>query len=70
MGRHNLYMFRHSRKLKQIDMAIYIGCTRNYYSLVETGKRRGNPQFWNGFQAAFGVPDSEMYTFMKLEGSE
>lgn len=65
MNRHNLYVFRHERKLKQSEMADKIGCTRTTYSNVETGKREGRPKFWSGFQKAFNIPDNEMYKYMK-----
>ena len=63
--RHNLYMFRHSMRLKQSGMAERIGCTRNYYCLVETGRCEGKQQFWSALQRAFNIPDSKMYPLMK-----
>lgn len=67
MSRHNLYMFRCNLKMTQEEMATATGVTRVTYSNVENAKRSGSPEFWNALQKAFDVPDSEMYTLMKIE---
>lgn len=70
MERHNLYMFRCDKKLKQSEMAEKIGVSRTTYSFVERGVRGGTAEFWANLQNAFGVPDEQMYSLMKLEERE
>ena len=67
MTRHNLYIFRCDRKLKQSEIAKKIGVSRATYSFVERGERSGSFEFWSGLQKAFDVPDSEMWKLQKLE---
>lgn len=67
MSRHNLYMFRCDERLTQKEMAVKMGVTRQTYANVENGKRSGNSEFWDALQKAFDIPDSEMYTLMKIE---
>lgn len=66
MSRHNLYMFRCDKKLTKREMAAETGVSRTTYSYIENGKRDGSQTFWNNLQRKFGVPDSEMYSLMKL----
>ena len=67
MTRHNLYMFRCDKKLKQSEIAEKIGVSRATYSFVERGIRSGTQDFWNGLQKAFDIPDSEMWKLQKIE---
>lgn len=70
--RTNLKVFRIAHKLKQAEFAVKIGVSRATYSLVERGMRSGTGEFWAAIQREFNVPDSEMYSLMKLdeEGAE
>lgn len=63
--RTNLKLFRIKHKLSQQEMAEKIGYRRAMYSLVESGKREGRRAFWTALQAAFNVPDEEMFGLMK-----
>ena len=65
--RTNLKVFRVSRKLTQAEMAEKIGCTRATYSYVEKGKRYGRETFWNDLQAAFNIPDCDMWALKKID---
>ena len=67
LTRHNLYVFRCDKKLKQSEMAEKTGVSRRTYGLVENGKRDGSQMFWSNLQREFDVPDSEMYSLMKLD---
>ena len=67
MTRHNLYMFRCSKKLTKGKMAEQTGVSRQSYTNIENGKRFGTERFWKNLQRKFGVPDSEMYSLMKVE---
>ena len=67
MARHNLYMFRCARKLTKRDMAIKTGVSRTTYTYIENGKRDGSQAFWSTLQRVFDVPESDMYSLMKLE---
>ena len=58
--RSNLYMFRHSKRLTQTEMAKKIGCDRSTYLAIELGTRNGRETFWNNLQKAFNVPDADM----------
>ena len=63
--RKNLKLFRTNRFLSQQEIADKIGCTRSTYSSIESGKREGRKYFWKRLQAAFDIPDEEMYGLMK-----
>lgn len=56
--RKKLYMFRHSMKLSQSEMAQRIGCSRATYSSIECGSRNGTMTFWNKLQRAFNLSDA------------
>lgn len=66
MTRHNLYMFRCNNKLTMGEMAARTGVSRTTYSNIEKGLRDGSQAFWNNLQHEFNVPDTEMYSLMKL----
>lgn len=63
--RNGLYMFRHSKRLSQREMADKIGCNRATYNAIESGKRDGRMAFWNDLKKAFDVSDAEIGGLMK-----
>jgi DNA-binding XRE family transcriptional regulator len=65
--RNGLYMFRHSKRLSQAEMADKIGCNRATYAAIESGKRDGRMTFWNALKKAFGVSDSDIGGLMKVD---
>lgn len=65
--RNGLYMFRHSKRLSQAEMAKKIGCNRATYAAIEIGARNGRMTFWNKLQKAFGVPDAELGGLMRVD---
>lgn len=65
--RHNLYMLRCKHMLTQAEFAAKIGVSCRGYQNVEWGKRDGTADFWAAIQRVFDVPDTEMYSLMKLE---
>lgn len=65
--RSGLYMFRHSKRLSQSEIAEIIGCSRQTYSQVETGARNGTMKFWRKFQMAFNIADEQIGGLMKID---
>ena len=65
--RNGLYMFRHSKRLSQSEIAKKIGCSRQTYSSIETGTRNGTVKFWNKLKTAFNIPDTELGGLMKVD---
>lgn len=65
--RNGLYMFRHSKRLSQSEIAEKIGCSRATYSSIECGSRNGTMTFWRKLQTAFEIPDAEIGGLMRLE---
>ena len=63
--RTNLKILRVKNHLSQDQMAKKIGCIRATYSAIENGKRSGRQAFWNDFQKAFNIPDSDLWGYMK-----
>ena len=51
--RHNLYMFRCSKRLSQQEIADKIGVDRMTYSKIENGKSDGSMRFWNALKEAY-----------------
>ena len=68
--RHNLYMFRCDKRLTQAEMAKLLGVSRVTYSCIENGKRSASQAFWDTLQDMFDIPDSQMYSLMKLDKKE
>lgn len=66
MERRNLAVFRVQHGLKQGQMAAKIGVSRGTYSDVEKGKRNCSPDFLRKLQAAFDIPDAEMWALTKI----
>lgn len=65
--RNGLYMFRHSKRLSQSEIAEKIGCSRATYSAIECGSRNGTMTFWRKLQTAFDIPDAEIGGLMRVE---
>ena len=65
--RTNLKLLRVSKKMTQQQFSEAIGVKRSRYSLIETGARNGSQQFWESVQAAFNIPDNEMFSLMKCD---
>lgn len=63
--RNGLYMFRHSKRLSQSEIAEIIGCSRQTYSSIETGARDGTMKFWHKLQTAFDIADADIGGLMK-----
>ena len=65
MGRRiKLKLLRTAKDLNQIEMAAKIGVSRMTYANIENGTRYGSSEFWEKFQRAFGIPDSEMWGYI------
>lgn len=67
MRRKRLKIFRIEHDLMQSDMANKIGCTREAYSAVETGRRDPSYDFMKNLQAAFDIPDEHMWALLERE---
>ena len=65
-----LKAFRALQGMSQAEFAACIGCTRARYAGIEAGRRDGSPDFWRAIQAAFGIPDAEMWALMQANSSE
>ena len=65
--RKNLYLFRHSMKLSQAEIAQRIGCSRATYSSIECGTRHGTMAFWNKLQKAFNLTDAQKGELQAVE---
>lgn len=65
--RHNLYMFRCSKRLSQQKIADKIGVDRMTYSKIENGKSDGSMRFWNALKEAFSIDDCHLGELMKLD---
>ena len=65
--RNGLYMFRHSKRLSQSEIAEKIGCSRQTYSQIETGARDGTLNFWRNLQTAFNIADTELGGLMRID---
>ena len=64
-----LKAFRALQGMSQAEFAACIGCTRGRYAGIEAGRRDGSPDFWLAIQAAFGIPDAEMWALMQAENT-
>ena len=65
--RTNLKLFRVKQRLTQGEVAERIGCSLNQYSMIERGARNGTVVFWQKFQQAFNIEDSELWELTKVE---
>lgn len=65
--RTNLKVFRIKKQMSQTEISARLGYSRATYAAIENGVRNGRHTFWQDFQAAFNVTDSEMWELMKNE---
>lgn len=63
-----LMAFRARHDLSQQEMADKLGINRSTYAMIERGQRRGSDAMWATLQAAFGIPDAEMWKLMQKGG--
>lgn len=68
--RRNLTVLRAKHGLTRSAMADRIGVSRSTYSEVENGKRGCSQSFLNKLQAAFDIPDAEMWELTKVFDDE
>lgn len=66
MDRRNLKVLRVKHGLSQKEMAERIGISRSMYGEVEKGARNCSPAFMRKLQAAFSIPDAEMWALTKI----
>lgn len=66
-ARTTLYMFRHSKKLSQQEMADKIGYCRETYGSIERGVRNGSMKFWRKLQTTFNIADTEIGALMRVD---
>ena len=67
MRRKNLKIFRIEQDLTQSGMAERVGCSRDAYGSIESGKRDPSFDFMVNFQNAFDVPNENMWGLMERE---
>lgn len=67
MRRKNLKIFRVEHDLTQSDMAHRIGCSRDAYCAIETGKRDPSFEFMESLKSAFDVPSERMWHLVERE---
>ena len=65
MQRMNLKLFRVRHNLTQSEMAERVKYNRAAYALIESGVRNPSIEFFTNLQAAFNVPDEEMWGLTK-----
>lgn len=70
MRRLNLEFFRRRHNLTQAKMADRLKVSRATYCQIEQGKRNCSLMFLKKLQAAFNIPDDEMWSLAKQEESE
>lgn len=63
---------REKHDLTQEQVARKTGTTKEYYGLIEKGKRVGTIPYWLRYQKKFGLSDAELWAIakegVKLEG--
>lgn len=64
--RRNLKVLRAKNGLTQAQMSEKIGISRSIYSEVETGKRACSTEFLAKLQAAFHIPDADIWKYSKI----
>lgn len=65
--RTNLKIFRIKKQMTQSAISEKLGYSRATYAAIENGVRNGRYTFWEDFQTAFKISDSEMWELMKNE---
>ena len=68
--RKNLYLFRHSKKLSQLEMAEKLGYARTTYAAIENGEREGRKTFWDILRKTFGLTDAEIEELKEVDKTE
>ena len=66
MDRRNLKVLRVQHGLSQKEMAAKIGVSRSIYGEVEKGTRNCSHAFLAKLQAAFNIPDADMWALTKI----
>ena len=56
---------RDKRGLTQEQVARKTGTTKEYYGLIENGKRVGTIPYWLRYQEEFGLSDAELWAIAK-----
>lgn len=64
--RRNLTVLRAKHGLTRAKMADKIGVSRSTYSEIENGKRSCSQAFLAKLQAAFDIPDADMWELTKV----
>ena len=64
--RRNLAVLRAKHGLTRAEMADKIGVSRSTYSEIENGKRSCSQKLLAKLQAAFEIPDAEMWELTKI----
>lgn len=64
--RRNLKILRAKHGLTRTETADKIGVSRSTYSEIENGKRSCSQKFLAKLQAAFEIPDAEMWELTKI----
>ena len=64
--RRNLKVLRAMHGLTTKEIAERIGVSRSTYSEIENAKRGCSPKFLEQLQAAFDIPDEEVWKFAKI----
>lgn len=67
MRRKNMKIFRIEHDLTQSDMADRIGCSRDAYGAIESGRRDPSYGLMKNLQIAFNVPNERMWGLMERE---
>lgn len=63
--RHKAKKLREKRGLTQDNVARSTGTTKEYYGLIENGKRVGTIPYWIRYQEEFGLTDAELWAIAK-----
>ena len=67
MRRTNLKIFRIRHNLTQSDMAARVNYDRAAYGAIESGARNPSIEFFMNLQAAFDVPNEQMWELTLLD---
>lgn len=62
-----LKVFRIQQHMTQAEFAEKAGINRSYYSMIESGKRKGTQDIWDRLQKAFNIDDAEMWNLTKID---
>ena len=63
--RHKAKKLREKNGLTQDQVAGKTGTTKEYYGLIENGKRVGTIPYWLRYQKKFGLSDAELWAIAK-----